>query len=79
MVKLRGRNGNFCTVTTQSPASLEGVEVRPSRLSGVRKIFDVILSYTNRQTNVTEKYFVRVDATEDFLFPVTALSPYYER
>lgn len=60
-------------------ASLEGVEVRPSRLSGVRKIVDVILSYTNRQTDVTEKYFVRVDVTEEFPFLVTRLSPFYER
>jgi hypothetical protein len=59
--------------------SLAGVEVRPSRLSGVRKIVDVIFSYANRQTDVTEKYFVRVDVTEEFLFLVTKLSPYYER
>ena len=60
-------------------AWLEGVEVRPSRLSGIRKIVDVIFSYTNRQTDVTEKSFVRVDVTEEFPFLVTKLSPYYER
>lgn len=60
-------------------ASLEGVEVRPSRLSGVRKIVDVIFSYTHRQTDVTEKFFVRVDVTEEFPFLVTRLSPYYDR
>lgn len=38
-------------------ASLSSVEVRPSRLSGVRRIADVIFSYTNRQTDVTDKYF----------------------
>ena len=59
--------------------SLTGVEVRPSRLSGTRKIVDLILAYTNRQTDVTEKYFVRVDVTEEFPFLVTKLSPYYER
>jgi hypothetical protein len=59
--------------------SLTGVEVRPSRLSGTRKIVDVIFSYTNRETDVTEKYFVRVDVTEEFPFLVTKLSPYYER
>jgi PatG Domain len=59
--------------------SLTGVEVRPSRLSGVRKVMDVILSYTNRQTDVTEKFFVRVDVTEEFPFLVTKLSPYYDR
>jgi PatG Domain len=59
--------------------SLSGVDVRPSRLSGVRKIVDVIFSYTNRQTDVTEKHFVRVDVTEEFPFLVTKMSPYYDR
>jgi hypothetical protein len=49
-------------------ASLTTVEARPSRLSGVRNIVDVIFSYTNRQTDVTEKFFVRVDVTEEFPF-----------
>jgi len=60
-------------------ASLTAVDVRSSRLSGVRKITDVVFSYTNRQTDVTDKYFVRVDVTEEFPFLVTKLSPYYER
>lgn len=60
-------------------SSLTGVEVRPSRLSGVRRIMNVIFAYTNRQTDVTEKYFVRVDVTEEFPFLVTKLSPYYDR
>ena len=59
--------------------SLAGVEVRTSRLSGVRRILDVIFSYTNRQTDVTEKFFVRVDVTEEFPFLVTKHSPYYDR
>lgn len=60
-------------------SSLTGVEVRPSRLSGVRRIVDVIFSFTSRETDVTEKYFVRVDVTEEFPFLVTKLSPYYDR
>lgn len=60
-------------------ASLTAVDVRPSRLSGTRKIVDVIFSYTNRQTDVTDKYFVRVDVTEEFPFLVTKMSPYYDR
>jgi hypothetical protein len=60
-------------------ASLTAVDVRLSRLSGARKIVDVIFSYSNRQTDVTEKYFVRVDVTEEFPFLVTRLSPYYDR
>jgi hypothetical protein len=59
--------------------SLSGVEVRPSRLTGARKIFDVIFAYTHRQTDVTEKYFTRVDITEEFPFLVSKLSSYYER
>jgi hypothetical protein len=59
--------------------SLTTVEVRPSRLSGVRKIVDAIFSYTHRQSAVTEKYFVRVDVTEEFPFLVTRMSPYYYR
>lgn len=59
--------------------SLTGVEVRPSRLSNTRKIVDAIFAYTNRNTDVTEKYFVRVDVTEEFPFLVTKMSPYYDR
>jgi len=44
-------------------STLTGVEVRPSRLNGVRNIVDVIFSYTHRTTDVTEKFFVRVDVT----------------
>lgn len=58
--------------------SLTAIEVRPSPLSGVRKIVDVIFSYTNRNTDFIEKYFVRADVTEQFPFLVTKLSPYYD-
>jgi hypothetical protein len=58
---------------------LTAVDVRPSRLSGTRNILDVIFAYTHRQTDITEKYFVRVDVTEEFPFLVTKLSPYYDR
>jgi hypothetical protein len=60
-------------------SSLSAVEVRPSPLSGTRRVVDVIFSYTNRNTDFTEKFFVRVDVTEEFPFLVTKLSPYYER
>jgi len=60
-------------------ASLTAVEVRSSPLSGTRKVVDVIFSYTNRSTDVVEKFFVRVDVTEEFPFLVTKLSPYYDR
>ena len=59
--------------------SLTGVEVRPSPLSSTRNIVDVIFSYTNRNTDYTEKSFVRCDVTEEFPFMVTKMSPYYDR
>lgn len=59
--------------------SLSGVEVRPSPLSGTRRIMEAIFAYTNRNTDFTEKFCVRVDVTEEFPFLVTKLSPYYDR
>ena len=62
-----------------SSSSLTGVEVRPSSLSGTRNLVDVVFSYTNRNTDYTEKYFVRCDMTEEFPFLVAKMSPYYDR
>jgi hypothetical protein len=59
-------------------SALTAIEVRPSPLSAVRKVVDVIVSYTQRQTDVVEKFFVRVDVTEEFPFLVTRISPYYD-
>ena len=61
-----------------SDFSLSGVEVRPSALGGARRILDVIFSYTQRTTDFTEKVFARVDATEEFPFLVSKLTPYYD-
>jgi hypothetical protein len=60
-------------------SSLTAVEVLPSPLSGVRKVVDVVFSYTNRSTDVVEKFFTRVDVTEEFPFLVTKMSPYFDR
>lgn len=60
-------------------ASLSAVDVRPSPLSGTRKIMEVIFSHTNRNTEFTEKHFVRVHVTDEFPYLVTKLSPYYDR
>ena len=60
-------------------ASLTGVEVRPSPLSSSRTIVDIIFAYTNRNTDFTDKFFVRCDVTEEFPFLVTKMSPYYDR
>jgi PatG Domain len=59
--------------------SLTGVEVRQSPLSSTRNIVDVVFAYTNRNTDFTEKFFVRCDVTEEFPFLVTKMSPYYYR
>lgn len=69
----------FATDAHARNFSLTSVSVRPSRLSGIRKIVDVIFTFTNRTTDVIEQHFVRVDVTEEFPFLVTKLSPYYER
>ena len=61
-------------------ASLTGVEVRPSALSGTRKIVEVIFTFTNRNTDVDGEVFCRAcDVTEEFPFLVTKMSPYYDR
>jgi hypothetical protein len=59
--------------------ALRGIEVRPSRLSGVRNIVDVIFTFGDRSTDVVEKYYVRVDVTEAFPFLVTKITPYFDR
>lgn len=59
--------------------SLAAVEVLPSPLSGTRTIVDVVWSFTNRNTDYTEKFCVRCDVTEEFPFLVSKLAPYYDR
>jgi hypothetical protein len=60
--------------------SLTGVEVNPSNLGhNGRSIEEVVFSFTNRNTDVIDKWFVRVDVGEEFPFLVTKLSPYYSR
>jgi hypothetical protein len=57
--------------------ALSDIRVRSSRLSGTRRIVDVVFAFTHRQTNAAERYFVRVDVTEEFPFLVSPMSPYY--
>jgi hypothetical protein len=63
----------------QQNSSLTAVQVRPASFSTTRQIMDVIFSYTDRQTDVVDKFSVRVDVTEEFPFLVSPLSSYYER
>jgi hypothetical protein len=60
-------------------ASLTGVYVVTSPLSGTRRVVEVVFSYTNRNSDVVEKFFTRVDVSEEFPFLVTKLSTYYDR
>jgi cyclic patellamide precursor peptide PatG len=59
--------------------SLTAVLVVASPLSGTRKVVEVVFSYTNRNSDVVEKFCTRVDITDEFPFLVTKLSPYYAR
>lgn len=59
--------------------SFTAVDIRISRLSGVRKILDVIFTYENRANRAAQKWFVRVDVTEQFPFLVSPLQEYFER
>ena len=58
--------------------SLTAVDVQTSPLSGTRKVVNVIFSFTNRKTDVVEKYFTRCDVTEKFPFLRTKMSPYFD-
>lgn len=60
-------------------ASLTSVDAWPSRLAVTRNVVDVVFTFTDRATDVIEKFLVRVDVTEEFPFLVTRLSPYYDR
>ena len=59
--------------------SLTAIDVRPSRLGRPQSVLDVIFSYTHRRTDVTDKYFVRVDVTGEFPFLVSKLQPFFDR
>ena len=60
-------------------SALRNVEVKTSRLSSTRKIVDVVFAYAHRVTDITDKYFVRVDVTEEFPFLAGKLQPYFDR
>jgi hypothetical protein len=60
---------------------LTAIETAPSRLSGTRRLVNVSLVFTHRQTQEQERYAVRVDVSEEFPFlgSPLALAPYIER
>ena len=59
--------------------SLSAVDVIQSRLSGARKLLDVVFVYLSRRTGVEEKFYVRVDVSEKWPFLASHLTPYYDR
>lgn len=60
---------------------LQAIETAPSRLSGTRRMISVDFVFVHRQTQVPDRYSVRVDVTEEFPFLSSTLSPapYLER
>jgi len=59
--------------------SFTGIEVRPSRLTGVEKIVDVIFSYENRTNRAVQKWFCRVGVTGEFPYLISPMQEYFER
>jgi hypothetical protein len=59
--------------------SFTAIDVRLSRLSGTRKIVDVIFSYENRINRAIQQWFTRVDVTEEFPFLVSPMQQYIDR
>jgi hypothetical protein len=61
--------------------SLTSIETAPSRLSGARRLINVSIVFTHRETQLLDRYSVRVDVTEEFPFLSSTLTPapYIER
>lgn len=59
--------------------SLSAIEARPSRLAMTERIIDVIFTFTHRETDVPERFFVRVNVSSMFPFLVSKMAPYFER
>lgn len=59
-------------------ATLSAVDVRRAAVGGPRTVLEVILSFTDRRTDVQTKQSVRVDVTEEFPFLVSKLAPYFD-
>ena len=61
--------------------SLASIETAVSRLSGTRRLVNVNIVFNHRETQVPDRYSVRVDVTEEFPFLSSTLtpSPYIER
>jgi hypothetical protein len=56
--------------------SLTSIDARPAALAGARRLVDVVFAFTDRSTDVLDRWAVRVDVTEEFPFLVNKLAPY---
>jgi hypothetical protein len=63
----------------RNESTLTAVNVHLSPLANSRKIVDVVLTYTHRRTDVTEKYVVKVDVEDEFPHLASKISPYFDR
>jgi hypothetical protein len=59
--------------------SLTAVTTRRWALGTTRRIVEVVFAFTNRSTDFTEKFSVRVDVGEEFPFLLDKLGPYYDK
>jgi hypothetical protein len=58
--------------------ALTGIQVQLWRLSVARRVVEVVLTFTHRKNEFTEKYSARVDVNDEFPFLSSKMTPYYE-
>jgi hypothetical protein len=58
---------------------LESIKVSASRLRRDKHIVDPVFAFRHRESNVVQKYFVRVDASHLYPMIVTHLTEYFDR
>jgi hypothetical protein len=63
----------------QENRQLARIDVQPAPVNSTRNMVDVIFTYTDRSTDVPDRWFVRVDVEEEFPFLVSRLAPYFSR
>ncbi|KJU82909.1 hypothetical protein MBAV_004902 [Candidatus Magnetobacterium bavaricum] len=57
---------------------LQEISVAPSRLSPVRKMLNVIFTFTHKKAGYKEKYYVRVDVSDKYPFLASKVAEYYD-
>ncbi len=59
--------------------SLINIMTNPSRIQGEQVILDVIFTYRGNTTNVSQKWFCRVDVSGHYPYLVSGMAKYYNR